>query len=29
MLKGYVRDIIPPFSNEFYELMCRPMAMKK
>jgi hypothetical protein len=29
MFKGYVYDIIPPFSNEFHQLMDRPMAMKK
>jgi hypothetical protein len=29
MLKGYVRDITPPYSNEFYELMGCPMTIKK
>jgi hypothetical protein len=28
MFKGYVRDIPPPFSNEFHEVMCCPIAMK-
>jgi hypothetical protein len=29
MLKDYVRDITPHFSNEFHELICCSMEMKK